>query len=374
MNVRISRRAGLLTLAAIAAACWGLSALPPAADAGGKGDADKLDGKWTAMSMTQRGKKVTDEIQVLVFEFKGDQLTLSFPGKSKGGSFKTDPSKSPKQFEMQLEGEPGAAPGIYKIEKDTLTLCFSGGPNPERPKQFEAPDGSRNVLLVLKRGEVKLTDEQKKKALADKIQMAAQKTISQNNLHQIGIAMHNYHDTYKRLPLHAIYSKDRKPLLSWRVTILPYIEEQALYQQFKLDEPWDSEHNKKLLEKMPKIYAPVRGQTKEPHSTFYQVFVGKGTAFEDNKKLRLLDFRDGTSNTLLVVEAGEAVPWTKPADLPYQAKKDLPPLGGHFKDGFYIALADGSVRWIRRPFDASIFHLLITRADGQPIDWDKLER
>jgi len=81
---------------------------------------------------------------------------------------------------------------------------------------------------------------------------------SNNNLKQIAIAFHQYHDTYKSLPLHAIYSKDGKtPLLSWRVAILPFIEQDALYKQFKLDEPWDSEHNKKLIPLMPRIYMPV---------------------------------------------------------------------------------------------------------------------
>jgi len=370
MHSRIARRASLLLAPILILAV--LSGLNLPSQAGDKGGKDRPEGKWTAISMTEFGKKTEEGVQALVLDFKGDEVTLSVLGKSQQGSFKADPSKSPKQFEMQMAGKE-LFRGIYKIEKDILTLCFVGG-EAERPAKFESSGDYRTLLLVLKRGEVKL-DPAQAKALADKIQLAAQRTTSLNNLRQIAIAMHNHHDTYKRFPTHAIYSKDGKPLLSWRVAILPFLDENALYRQFKLDEPWDSAHNKKLLEKMPKIYAPVRAKTKEPHMTFYQVFTGAGAAFEGDKGLVFpRDFPDGISNTLLVVEAGEAVPWTKPADLHYRTDKDLPPLGGHFKEGFWIALGDGSVRWIPRGFDVPTFRLLITRNDGKDIDWQKLER
>src|SRR5262245_56693586 len=75
-----------------------------------------------------------------------------------------------------------------------------------------------------------------------------------NNLKQIGVAMHTYHDKHRSFPAAAIYGKDGKALLSWRVALLPYLGLEALYKEFKLDEPWDSAHNKRLLEKMPAVY------------------------------------------------------------------------------------------------------------------------
>jgi hypothetical protein len=230
---------------------------------------------------------------------------------------------------------------------------------------------------VLKRGAIKLTPEEEKKVQAalEKVKLAAERLTSNNNLKQIALAMHIYYDTYKKLPGPAITDKAGKPLLSWRVAILPFVEENELYKQFKLDEPWDSAHNKKLLEKMPKLYAPVRGKTKEPHSTYYQVFVGPGAAFEAGKQFRLVaDFPDGTSNTICAVEAGEAVPWTKPADIPYDPKKALPKLGGLFPDGFHIAVMDGTTRWVGRNLNEAMFRLAITRNDGQPVDLDKLSK
>jgi RNA polymerase sigma factor (sigma-70 family) len=202
--------------------------------------------------------------------------------------------------------------------------------------------------------------------------LVADKTRSQNNLKQIAIALHNYHDTLKTFPAHAIYSKDGKPLLSWRVAILPFIEQDALYGAFRLDEPWDSEHNKKLLARMPETYAPPGIKTKKVHTTLYRVFVGPGTAFEDKKGHKITEFIDGTSNTLLVVEAGEAVPWTKPEELPYDANKALPKLGGIFGGDFNILLADGSVRFVRRGFVERAFRDIVTRNGGEMASPDDL--
>ena len=88
-----------------------------------------------------------------------------------------------------------------------------------------------------------------------KVREAASRAQSQNNLKQFALAMHNYHSTYNHLPPAASFDKNGKPMLSWRVMILPFIEQDALYKQFRLEEPWDSEHNKKLLAKMPEVFA-----------------------------------------------------------------------------------------------------------------------
>src|SRR5207248_4615898 len=105
--------------------------------------------------------------------------------------------------------------------------------------------------------------------------------------------------------------KDGKALYSWRVLLLPFMEEKELYEQFRLDEPWDSPHNRPLLARMPLVYGPFKsGAVGEPYATFYQVFTGEGTAFEGKEGLRVPeDFPNGTSETFLIVEAGRAVPW-----------------------------------------------------------------
>src|SRR5262249_2454153 len=187
-------------------------------------------------------------------------------------------------------------------------------------------------------------------------------------LQQLGAAFHKFEVKHGHLPAAAILGKDGKPLLSWRVAILPFIGQDELYKQFHLDEAWDSDHNKKLLEKMPKVYAPVRGPApREPHSTYYQVFTGPTAPFSLEARVgpKISDFTDGTAQTFLIVEASEAVPWTKPADLVYDAKKPLPQLG--FGDRVYLVLADGSSHFIKKPVPDAIFRAAIT-PNGQERD------
>jgi RNA polymerase sigma factor (sigma-70 family) len=214
----------------------------------------------------------------------------------------------------------------------------------------------------------------KKAADSDPRLEASARAASRKNLMAIALAMHEYsNQNGGRLPAPAIYGKDRKALLSWRVAILPYLEQDALYKQFHLDEPWDSPHNKKLLEVVPKTYVPVGGAKAPPGSTFYQVFVGKGAAFENNRQMTIpASFPDGTANTILVVEAGKPVPWTKPEDIDYPEDKPLPPLGGLFKDVFQAAFVDGSPYTLKKKCDERILRLAILRDDGNAYDLNKL--
>lgn len=187
---------------------------------------------------------------------------------------------------------------------------------------------------------------------------------STKNLKMIGLGMHNYHDANGFLPNNLTDAKG-KPMLSWRVAILPYLEEDTLFRQFKLDEPWDSENNNALIEKMPKIYTPIRAKPKNKGETFYRGFTGVGTTFEEKKRVRLIDFTDGTSNTIMVAEAEEPCIWTKPYDLPFDANKDLPKFGGLFDGEFHVLFGDGSVRRVKADFNAGTLKAMITRNGGE---------
>ena len=130
--------------------------------------------------------------------------------------------------------------------------------------------------------------------------------------------MHNYHSANNAFPKPAITDKEGKPLLSWRVAILPYIEQQELYNKFKLDEPWDSPHNKALLEgDAADLPLPEPGQAPSRSRRPTRSSSATGALFEKGQDVGIADVTDGTSNTLMVVEAKEAVPWTKPDDLTF---------------------------------------------------------
>jgi RNA polymerase sigma factor (sigma-70 family) len=194
---------------------------------------------------------------------------------------------------------------------------------------------------------------------------------SMDNLKFIGLAMHNYASSHDSTFPPAAIRKDGKPLLSWRVALLPYLEEEALYKKFHLDEPWDSPHNKALLDQMSDVYAPVSRKDKSENSTYYQVFAGPGTLFPEEGGTKLVDIKDGMGMTLMVVEAARPVPWTKPEDLPFDASRPLPELGGQVPDGFCSGIADGSALFIKKSVDPKVLKALITPRGGEPITADQ---
>jgi hypothetical protein len=198
----------------------------------------------------------------------------------------------------------------------------------------------------------------------------ADRTTSATNLRRLAIAMHLYEDTYGFLPPSSIDSKDGKPLLSWRVALLPFLGEEQLYKQFRLNEAWDSAHNKRLLAKWPAAFLCPGPELKEKYTTYYQVFIGAPGPFRPDQKTDRTQIGDakGCSRTLLIVEGGEPVPWTKPVDLAYATDKALPRLGGRFPDGFHACFCDGSVCFIKRGIPKSLLrHVISMEDDG----WDK---
>ncbi len=197
-----------------------------------------------------------------------------------------------------------------------------------------------------------------------KVRNAAARMQSTNNLKQIAIAMYNYYDTHGSFPPAAICDKKGKKLLSWRVAILPFIEQDALYKQFKLDEPWDSEHNKPLSAMLVKTYMDPR-LPNSTGATHYKVFVGKETPFDWTQSKKFNDITDGTSNTVMVVAAGDAVPWAKPEDFEFDSTKPLPDLSKPFPQ-LLTAFCDGSVRSINpamKDFE-KVMKIIIGAADG----------
>ncbi len=223
--------------------------------------------------------------------------------------------------------------------------------------------------------------------------IAAGRAQSVNNLKQLGLAMHNFHDLYNHFPPQAIRSKDGRALLSWRVAILPYFGQQALFDEFKLDQPWDSEHNRKLIERLPPILASphlgdaliAKGMTSylvpltkappavslvKPDDLTKPIVSGKDeTIFDVPQGTTMARIIDGTSNTILIAEVHpkSAVIWTQPDDLVVNAESPLEKFAGQPNSGFNVVLADSSVRFISLNVDLKLFWNLLRMNDGNAL-------
>lgn len=201
---------------------------------------------------------------------------------------------------------------------------------------------------------------------------AAARDANLLSLKQIGIAFHSFADTNGGIPL-GIADKNGKIGLSWRVALLPYIEQDNLYRAFKLDEPWDSEHNRKLIPQMPKLYAPQQRDTFG--YTFYRSFSGKDAVMPPPTKMLaaggvvtgppLTAVRDGTSNTLFVAEAYDPVIWTKPDELPFTAGSPPKLGGGVFGTGFCGLRGDGATEFFMQTLTPTELNSLIQTNDGK---------
>jgi hypothetical protein len=203
---------------------------------------------------------------------------------------------------------------------------------------------------------------------------AARRTESANNIRQQILAALNYESAFRKFP--AGYSTNAKgeKLLSWRVHVLPFIEEQVLYQQFKLDEPWDSDNNKPLVEKMPNVFRSPMSKAK-PGMTVYRGVGGRtgvlGPPRKDGAPLGagFADIIDGSSNTMFVVEASDqlAVPWTQPDEGLDPQDFDLKTIFGLYPQGTNVGMCDGSVQFISKEITTETFRFLMEMNDGNII-------
>jgi prepilin-type processing-associated H-X9-DG protein len=241
------------------------------------------------------------------------------------------------------------------------------------PGQRKSAENSQFALLALKEAAEPPKDDA---PAMNPLSQEEFRVRTVNHLKQLALAMHNYHDKHGHFPPAAPLGPDGKTPHSWRIELLPYLEEQALYNQYRMDEPWDSENNRKVLTRMPEVFnSPshnARPFDDAPTTSGYYVLVGRGTVFEGREGVRIRDIIDGTSNTLMIVEAKRDIPWTKPEDIPFDPKKPLPELGGFVKGQFTAALADGSVHVLGSEKAKDVLKLLIMRDDMQVIDLDRL--
>jgi hypothetical protein len=170
--------------------------------------------------------------------------------------------------------------------------------------------------------------------------------------------------------------KNDKPLLSWRVLILPFIEGgDDLYKQFHLDEPWDSEHNKKLIPQMPSFYRDPDSKLAAEGKTNYLTIRGEDTAFCGGEGVEYRSIRKGLSNTIMTIEVpdAKAVIWTKPDDLELHGGSVQEELGAVRPEGFFVGFADGSVWFLKASTPPGLLRAVATRDEFVLMTYQQLE-
>ena len=216
-----------------------------------------------------------------------------------------------------------------------------------------------------------------------KIRGAAERMQSQNNMKQLTLAMHGYNDANGRLPLAyaPVQGAPGQQGMSWRVALLPYIEQEPLYHQYRENEAWDGPTNRSLQSVQVTTFQFPQDTKTPPNQTYYQVFVtapGKAPhamfthPTEAKNRVSFSNVEDGLYNTILIAEAPTAVVWTSPGDMPFDPDQMPPPLGSHFSAGSLVGMADGSTRFIPKTVAPATLKALITRDGNEVItdpDW-----
>jgi prepilin-type processing-associated H-X9-DG protein len=199
---------------------------------------------------------------------------------------------------------------------------------------------------------------------------AARRAQSSNNLREIGLALHRHLAEHREFPAYANFDSAGRPLLSWRVHILPYLGLEQLYQEFHLDEPWDSAHNRKLIPRMPGAFRSPHHSSETPGETVYLAIRAESSLIGDTPR-KVTEITDGLSLTLAALEANaeQAVPWTKPEDLDVSADDPLDGIGAWHSGGTTTLFADGSLHFLNT--DADAFLRMTTINGGEPVEMRK---
>lgn len=208
------------------------------------------------------------------------------------------------------------------------------------------------------------------------------KMMSASNLRQCVMAMHNYHNDFKQLPsVFRMHPKTGQLLLSWRVTLLPYLENDELFKKFNLNEPWDSTHNLAVVfnNPMPSVYRHPDKSDKNSKETHYRAFysrpgtkVSAGLTFNDKITLGMITVEDGTSNTACLIE-GEPVLWTKPDDIEIADHLILPTFKPFWKNNYFqVAMFDGSIQSVRIDAPPEQLRALATYNGKEKIDTEAI--
>ncbi|MDR1480728.1 MAG: DUF1559 domain-containing protein [Planctomycetaceae bacterium] len=282
------------------------------------------------------------------------------------------------KFELQEE--------IFELQEEILLSLHPDIINEKllttlKTKLLPKPDGKRFTInfdiaqagtLLIESG-TKLT--QHFKTSLDIIIAASKRAKDLNNIRQLTLAMHNYHDVNGNFPPAFSVDGNGKPLHSWRVLLTPFLPNgNELYKLIRLDEAWDSEHNKQFHDKMPDMFkCPTNTKGNPKSDTIYCMVTGDKTVGNTNGKgLSIGKITDGTSNTIVIVERQTPVCWMSPEDVTFEnaikgINKIPDGIGSIQNNSVNVGFADGSARTLNRDIKLELLKALLTIAGGEAL-------
>lgn len=201
-------------------------------------------------------------------------------------------------------------------------------------------------------------------------QAAAEQAQQRNQMKMIGLGLHNFYEVYQRLaPMHPtrLSDEDGKLLVSWRVHLLPFVDDVSLHDQFNVEEAWDSDQNKPLAAETPGAF---RSKDSKPGTTRFLTFTGENTLYPGGEGLTFRDVTDGLSTTLMFVEVApdKAMPWTQPTDIPITTEDLTTALGEPGERGYRAIMMDGASITLKSDITDATLRALISPAGGEDIE------
>ncbi len=242
-----------------------------------------------------------------------------------------------------------------------------------RPADLEMMKLGKQILNSIKierrRNQVNVVGSLKLdfKAIAQPLQevyTAQKRTEAANNLRQQCLGCLNFESAYGHLPKSVMIHEKTGKKYSWRIAILPFIERNDIYQKYDFSQEWDSPHNLEVTSEMPDFFR-ADSDDKETTNTSFFLLTGPGGAYGKEENLTLADFRDGTSNTIMAIEAQRDVHWAKPEDIEIHPDQPLPDFGGYHDGGFNVVRVDGSVAFIPENVAEEYLRQMFTPSGGE---------
>lgn len=197
--------------------------------------------------------------------------------------------------------------------------------------------------------------------LADEIDAASLRVEGMNNMRQLGLALLNYESAHGELPK-ATMTHESGNEYSWRIAILPFMEENEMYERYRFDEPWNSKHNREVTSEIPAAFKHPSNESLT--NTNYFAVTGPGTLFPPEGGITFENVSDGTSRTVMLVEAVRDVHWAKPGGIPFTEALDPEKLGGFTEGVIYMNMMDGSVRSVSNQITPAMLVALYSIAGG----------